>query len=111
MNKYCILIFFTAFCSAMSQILLNLSNQKKHRNKIKEYMNFYVILSYIILAFVLIANIYIMQFVQLKIAHALSASTYIFAMFLSALVLHEKITVKKMIGNSLILAGIYIFVT
>ena len=110
MNKFAYLIFLTAFASAVSQILLNISNRKRYVNKFREYFNVYVISSYIILALVLIANIYIMKYVELKIAHALAATTYLFTMLLSKLILNEKITVKKIVGNILILIGIAIFV-
>lgn len=110
MNKYCFLILLTAFGSAVSQILLNLSNRKEHKSKIWEYLNVYVVSSYGILAIVLIANAYIMQFVQLKIAHAIAATTYFFVMILSKIILKEKITKNKLIGNILILVGICIFV-
>lgn len=110
MNNYAFLIFITAFASAISQILLNLSNRKSYPNKIREYVNVYVISSYVILTLVLIANTYIMKFVDLKIAHALAATTYLFTMILSRLIMKEKITKRKVIGNILIVAGIFIFV-
>ena len=110
MNSYSFLILITAFGSAVSQILLNLSNRKEHKGRIFEYLNLYVIGSYGILAIVLVANAYIMQFVQLKIAHALAATTYFFVMILSRIILKEKITKNKLIGNLLILLGITIFV-
>ncbi|MDE6209843.1 MAG: EamA family transporter [Lachnospiraceae bacterium] len=110
MNKYGFLIFLTAFASSISQILLNLSNRKKYNSKIREYLNIYVISSYGILALVLIANTYIMRFVDLKIAHALAASTYLFTMVLSRIIMKEPITKNKVIGNILIITGIIIFV-
>lgn len=110
MNQYSFLILITAFGSAVSQILLNMSNRKQYSNKIREYMNGYVLSAYGILAVVLIANAYIMQFVQLKIAHAMAATTYFFVMILSRIILKEKITKNKLIGNVLILLGIVIFV-
>lgn len=112
-NIYAGFIIITAFASAVSQILLNISNNKirKSHNIIFEYLNIYVMSSYFILLCVLIANIYIMQYVQLKIAHALAASTYVFVLILSKLILKERITKKKAIGNIIIIIGIVIFVT
>ena len=110
MNSYSFLILITAFGSAVWQMLLNLSNRKERKGRIFEYLNLYVIGSYGILAIVLVANAYIMQFVQLKIAHALAATTYFFVMILSRIILKEKITKNKLIGNLLILLGITIFV-
>lgn len=110
MNKYGFLIFLTAFASSVSQILLNLSNKRKYSSKIREYVNVYVISSYAILSLVLVANTYIMRFVDLKIAHALAASTYLFTMILSRIIMKEPITKSKIIGNLLIIAGITVFV-
>lgn len=111
-NIYAGLIFLTAFASAASQILLNVSNGKKRKKKsiVFEYLNGYVISSYVILFCVLLINIYIMKFVPLKIAHTFAASTYIFVMFLSKIFLKEKITTKKIIGNVLIIIGIVVFI-
>ncbi|MCD8026850.1 MAG: EamA family transporter [Clostridiales bacterium] len=110
MSKWALLILVTAFFSSVSQILLNISNRKKYSSKIREYLNPYVISSYIILFLVLIANTYIMKFVELKIAHALAASTYVFTMILSSLIMHEKINFKKIIGNVIIVFGIIVFI-
>ena len=110
MNSYGYLIFLTAFASSVSQILLNISNKKKYTSKSREYLNVYVISSYAILTLVLLANTYIMKFVDLKIAHALAASTYFFTMLLSRIIMKEPITKSKVIGNILIITGIVVFV-
>lgn len=110
MNKYYFYILCTAFASAVSQILLNISSRKKYSKKIYEYLNPWVISSYVILAFTLLANIYIMRFIPLKIAHALAAATYIFVAILSRIVLKEKISIKNVIGLIMLCLGIVIFV-
>lgn len=51
-----------------------------------------------------------MKFIDLKIAHALAASTYFFTMLLSRIIMKEPITKSKVIGNILIIAGIVVFV-
>ena len=104
------MIFITAFASSVSQIMLNLSNTKKYNNRINEYLNQYVLGAYTILGIVLMTNAYILQFVPLKVGHALAASTYLFTMILSGIFLKEKITKKKIIGNGIILIGIWVFV-
>lgn len=110
MNRYYIIIIINAFFSALSQILLNISADKKYKNKLFEYLNPYVIASYGILFLVLVVNVYCMKFLPLKNAHAVAASTYIFVLLLSRIVLKEKITVKKIVGNIIIVLGIIIFV-
>lgn len=110
MNKYYIMTLITAFFTSVSQIMLNISADKKYKNKIFEYLNPWVIASYTILMLVLVANSYIMKFIDLKNGHALAASTYIFVLILSRIMLKEKITWKKIVGNLLILIGIIVFV-
>lgn len=109
MNKYYIGVIVTAFLSAVSQLMLNISAKKKYKGKIFEYLNPWVIGSYVILGLVLVANIYLMRFIPLKEAHVLAASTYVFLLILSRIVLKEKITRKKFIGVLTIMAGIVIF--
>ncbi len=110
MNKYYVLTLIAAFATSVSQIMLNISADKTYKNKIFEYLNPWVIASYGILMIVLIVNSYIMKFINLKDGHALAASTYIFVLILSRIILKEKITPKKIIGNALIIIGIIVFV-
>lgn len=111
LNKAYLIIVGTAFASAVSQILLNYSNKKEHENKIFEYLNPYVILSYCILFVVLALNVYTMRFVGLKEAHAVAASTYAFVLILGKIFLKEKITKNKIIGVLSISIGILIFIS
>lgn len=100
----------TAFASAVSQILLNVSAKKEYKNKIREYLNKWVITSYVILAVVLVANVYLLKFMNLKEENAVAASTYVFVLILSRIFLKERITWKKFLGNLLIVVGILIFI-
>ena len=110
MIKFYLLLIITAFMSALSQILLNISAKKEYKSKLREYLNAYVISAYAILGITLILNVFIMRYVELKEAHAIAALTYVFAMILSRIMLKEKITAKKIIGNILIIVGIVVFV-
>lgn len=110
MNYYYLLIFVTAFVSAVSQILLNVSAKKTYSKKIFEYLNPWVISSYVLLALTLVANVYIMQFIPLKIAHVLAASTYVFVAILSRIIFKEKITPCKIAGLCFICLGMSIFI-
>lgn len=109
-NPYYIGVVGTAFASAVSQILLNISAEKKYKNRIREYLNPWVISSYMILAVVLVTNIYLLGFMNLKEENAIASSTYVFVLILSRIILKEKITMKKILGNVLIVVGILIFI-
>lgn len=109
-NPYYLGVIITAFASAVSQILLNISASKKYENRIREYVNPWVISSYMILVAVLVTNVYLLGFMNLKEENAIASSTYVFVLILSRVILKEKITWKKIVGNVLIVAGIIIFI-
>lgn len=111
MNKvYYLGVVITAFMSAVSQILLNVSARKKYSSRIREYFNVYVIVSYGILFCTLAINVYLLRFMGLQEENAVAASTYVFVLLLSRIILKEKITIKKILGNILIVIGILIFI-
>ena len=109
-NVYILLVMLTAFMSAVSQVLLNVSNEKQHKNFIFEYLNWRVILSYFILFCTLALNIVALQHLEVKTVNAVGAACYFFLLLLSHFILKEKVGKKKLIGNILIIAGIVIFV-
>lgn len=109
-NIYYLGVLGTAFASAVSQILLNISAAKPHKNWIFEYLNPWVILSYAILFGTLAVNIYLLRFMDLKAQNAIASATYVFVMLLSRIVFGEKMTPKKVIGNLCIIAGILLFI-
>lgn len=109
-NPYYLGVVSTAFASAVSQILLNISATKKYESRIREYLNPWVISSYIILGIVLVINVYLLSFMNLKEENAIASSTYVFVLILSRIILKEKINRNKVVGNSLIIIGIMIFI-
>lgn len=107
---YYLLIILTALMSAVSQILLNFSNRIHYPSKLREYLNPYVITSYAILGLTVFINNYALRFLPLKISHALAATTYIFVLILSRIFLGEKVTLRKVVGNIMIILGIIVFI-
>ena len=95
--------------SALAQILLKKSAGKKYENKIKEYLNPYVIISYSIFIGATFCTIYAYKGVPLSLGPILAASEYIFVAILSRLFLKEHISLKKLIGLSVIVAGIVMY--
>ena len=108
-NLYYLGVLGTAFASAVSQILLNISAGKPHKSWIFEYLNPWGITSYLILFGTLAVNIYLLRFMDLKAQNALASATYIFVMLLSRVIFGEKLTKKKVLGNLCIIAGILLF--
>ena len=109
MNRYMMMMFAATFFSAMSQILLKKSANKEHKSWIYEYLNWRVILAYFIFFSVLLVNTYAYTQVDMKYGAVIDAFTYVFVMILSWLILREKFTKWKLIGNLIIIAGVIIY--
>lgn len=109
MNKYMLLMLVCTVFSAVSQILLKQSANQEHESALKEYLNWRVITAYMIFGSVLLVNTYAYTQVDMKYGAVLDTFTYVFVLILSWLVLKEKITRGKLIGNLLIVAGVLIY--
>ena len=103
------LMFAGTFFTAISQILLKQSAQKTYRHPIYEYLNWRVIVAYAIFFGVLLLNTYAYSQVDLKYGPVIDSFAYVFILILSWLILKEKISRGKLIGNMIIIAGILIY--
>ena len=103
-----LLMLGAALLAAISQILLKKSAQKQHRSWIFEYLNAYVITGYALLAGSLLLNVWAYQEIEYRFGQAINAFSYVFVLFLSRIFLGEKITLRKLIGNAVIIAGILV---
>lgn len=109
MNKYMWLMFAGTLFTAVSQILLKQSADKTYRHPIFEYLNWRVILSYGIFAGVLLLNTYAYTKVDMKYGAVIDTFSYVFVMILSLLILKEKMTKRRLIGNLIIMTGVFIY--
>ena len=109
MNKYVLLMFALTFFSALSKLLLKLSANETHKGRFGEYLNRKVITAYLIFAVVLLLNTYAYTKVNLKYGPVIDTFTYVFVLLLSVLVLREKVTKWKLIGNLMIIAGVVLY--
>lgn len=110
MNHYHLLIVAGVFAASCSQILLKISAVRPHRSRLAFILNGYVILAYSILIGSLLINTYAFsKGVMLKDLPTLESLSSIFVPALSALVLRERITSRKIFAAILISSGIYIF--
>ena len=104
-----ILMFAATFFTAISQVLLKQSANRQWSSAIREYLNWRVILSYFIFFCVLILNTYAFTKVEMKYGTVIDAFSYVFVMILSYVILKEKFTKGRVIGNLIIIAGILIY--
>ena len=110
MNKTFILIMLGGtFFTAVSQILLKQSSNIKYENKIREYLNFRVILSYGMFFLILLLNTWCYTKVDMKFGPVIDTAAYVFVLIFSWRILKEKITRGKIIGNLIIIVGILVY--
>ena len=94
------------FFSAISQILLKQSANSEYKNPLLEYLNWRVILAYVLFFGILLLNTYCYTKVDMRYGPVIDTAAYVFVLILSRLILKEKITKGKIIGNLIIIAGI-----
>ena len=104
-----LLMFVGTFFTAFSQLLLKQSANKSYKSWIYEYLNWRVITAYGIFAGVLLLNTYAYTRVDMKYGAVIDTFSYVFVMILSYFVLKEKFTKGKLIGNLLIMTGVFIY--
>lgn len=109
MNKYALLMIFSALIAAVSQMLLKKSALKKYDSIIWEYINPYVIAGYALLVSTLFINIVAYTGIEYKLGAILATTSYLFVMIFGRIFFNEKITKKKVAGISLIILGIIVF--
>lgn len=95
--------------SSFAQILLKISAGKNHKSKIREYLNPYVLTAYFIYFGVALCTMYAYKGIPLSLGPILAASEYFFVAILSRLILREEIRKQKLIGLTIIVAGIIIY--
>lgn len=109
MIKYVIIFIFSVCISSISQVLLKKSANIERKNKIKEYMNLYVISAYGLLVLSTLFTMYAYKGINLSVGVMIESLGYIIVTILSYFILKEKITRNKVIGIFLIILGVTIF--
>lgn len=109
MNKYILILVLSVIVASFSQVLLKKSAQKTYDSTLKEYMNPYVIIGYGMMVVSTVLTILAYRGLAYKNGPIIESIGYILIMFLSYFFFNEKITVRKVIGNILVLIGIGIF--
>lgn len=97
------------FISSISQVMLKISANKTHKSKFNEIVNPLVIGAYGIFFLVTIINTILLKYVDLKFIPVIESTGYIYILILSSVILKEKVTRRKIIGNIIIIIGIILF--
>ncbi len=106
---YSLILLGSVLLSSVSQIMLKISAKKTYENKIKEYLNPFVISAYTIFILCTLISMYALKVVPLSMSPILESSGYIFVTALSFFVLKERMNKKQILGMILILIGIVTF--
>ena len=109
MLPYLLLMFLGTFFSAISQVLLKQSAGKTYKSVIYEYLNWRVIVAYGISFSTLLLNTYAFTVVDMKYGAVIDTFSYVFVMLLSWLILKEHLTKGQLIGNLIIITGIFVY--
>ena len=109
MLPYLLLMFLGTFFSAISQVLLKQSAGKTYKSVIYEYLNWRVIVAYGISFSTLLLNTYAFTVVDMKYGAVIDTFSYVFVMVLSWLILKEHLTKGQLIGNLIIITGIFVY--
>jgi small multidrug resistance pump len=109
MTRFYASLIFSVTIASFAQVLLKMSALKKHTSTIKEYFNAYVIVGYGMMVISTIATIFAYHGLDYKNGPVVESLGYIFIMILSLMFFHEPITKRKILGNALILIGVFVF--
>lgn len=108
-NKYMLLLVLSVVVASFSQILLKKSASKIYSSVIREYLNPYVIIGYGMMVVSTLLTVAGYVGLEYKNGAIIESLGFVLVMFLSRIFFGEKITKKKLLGNSLILIGIFVF--
>ena len=109
MNNYIWFLLASVTVAAFSQILLKMSARKTYPSVIREYLNPHVIIGYGMMVLSTVLTILAYRGLDYKNGPVIESLGYILVMILSLIFFGEKITRRKLLGNLLILAGIFVF--
>ena len=111
MNSGVIIYLITPLLSAISQLMLKKAADNPKYTGIRVYLNLPVIVAYGLFFGCMLLNVVALRTLELTVASVLEASSYIYVMVLSWLILKEKITPRRLIGNLVIVLGIILTLT
>lgn len=109
MSKNWIALFLAVLVSVCSQMLLKKGASQKRKSFIEDYVNPWTICGYGLMIISMLCMIYAYRGVAYKNGAIIESLGYILMMVLSRFFFGEKITKKKLIGNLIILAGVFVF--
>lgn len=108
-NIYFFIYLLTVFLSSFSQILLKKGAMNNYPNKIREYVNVFVISGYMMMFVSMLLTIVAYKGVEYKSGMIIESLGNVLVLIFSYFFFKEKIGINKIIGISLILCGFFVF--
>lgn len=108
-TAFSLLYLFSVFMSSVSQVLLKKSAQSPHDGALREYLNWRVITAYGIFFCSTLVTVLALRYVPLSQSGIFESTGYIYIAVLSVVFLKEKLSLRKILGMILILAGVVMF--
>lgn len=109
MTKYVFIALFSGILSAFSQVLLKKSSTIERNSGLKEYLNLYVVFAYGITFICMILTVVAYRGLPFKYGAVLEPLAYVYVIILSRIIFKEKLTVKRIFGNVIMVCGVIIF--
>lgn len=109
MIKFVLIAMFSGVVSAFSQVLLKKSSMNSTQTGLKEYLNPYVIGGYALVALCMIMMIAAYKGLPFKYGAAIEALVYFYIMIFGRIFFKERLTVRRVVGNLIIVFGVAIF--
>lgn len=94
--------------ASVGQILMKMEANQEHTGFWSRYLNFRVIFAYVLMVVSLFLNALALRGLPLSVLPCITSTSFIWIIFLSAIVFHEKPTRKKVMGALLIVLGIIV---
>ncbi len=104
-----LLLLASVIVASFSQILLKKSALKTYPSIWREYVNPWVIIGYGMMVLSTLLTVFAYREVDYKNGPVIDSVGFLLVMLWSRIFFGEKITKRKVIGNLLILAGIFVF--
>lgn len=108
-GAYILIFLVSVFISSVSQIVLKKSANRKYKNKLREYLNFPVIMSYSLFFASSLLTVLAYKGVPLSKGPILEATGYIWVAVLGRIFLGENLKREKVFGMVMIIVGILLF--
>lgn len=110
MNEFIWLIALATLIASVSQVLLKKSAQIEHDSFIGEYLNPLVVIGYILMFGSTILGVVAYHMgIEYKNGVMLESMGFVLVLIFSRIFFKEKITMRKLLGNILILLGMAVF--